>query len=1184
MTLHRLLTLSFLSVSLFLPAAIGTNRREVCDCNGKSRQCIFDRDLLRETGNGYRCLNCLDNTDGVHCERCREEFYRQRDGDCCLPCNCNPRGSLGMQCDNYGRCSCKPGVTGDKCDQCQPGFHSFSEAGCKAGGQVSSVQCDCDPAGSTGRCVSGRCICKASVSGERCDRCKPGYYNLDAGNPEGCSQCFCYGHSTVCTSAENYNIHRISSTFQQDAEGWRGVYVEGSPVQLQWSARHKDVFVIARRSEPTYFMAPARFLGNQQVSYGQTLSFDYRVDRGGRHPSPHDVILEGAGLRVSAPLLPHEKILPCGISKTYTFRLDEHPSSRWSPKLSYFEYRRLLGNLTALWIRATYGEYSTGYLDNVTLVSAQPTSGAPAPWVERCECPAGYQGQFCEGCALEYKRDSSTSGPFSPCVLCNCQGGGNCDPDTGECYSGDEDMEHNPRCPLGFYSDPWSPQSCRPCPCRNGQGCSVAPGGKEIVCNNCPPGVAGINCELCADGYFGDPVGENGPMRPCRPCQCSNNVDPSAVGNCDHLTGECLKCIYNTAGFYCDQCRDGFYGNPLAPSPADKCQACNCNSLGSESLKCRDDGSCVCKPGFEGPNCERTQCPACYSHVQTQVQQYLHQLQELEMLVSRVQFGSGSETNEELEGKMQQAEETLREILREALSLQAADKSLESQVSKMKGQGSSYQSRLDDIRATVERLQALGRRYQAQVQDTRRLIERARLDLEQSKVTLSGVNIPSSPLPGGSNNFLMLAQEALRLANSHVQSANAIEQAVRAAEDDSGQALDLVRSAVSGGGILASSLQGLLKTYDETKLLATDLEADASRSSSDADRAYQGSLQLLSSVSRLSKIDTGSFQAEATRLRQEADTLMGLVDTYMAEYRRLQSSAGSWEEETKQLLQSGEGKRQTSIQLLSRANLAKSGAQQALSAGNATFYEVELILKNLRGFHLQVDDRRKEAEDAMRRLPLISNTVVNAADKTRRAEDALGSAAADAKTARSMASEAKEITSGIQQEIRRLNLEANRTADGFLALEKGIAAVVDEAREAERQITSKSLEIDMDATTAQKMGQEAQVAYTGAQSAGTAVQETLRALENILHLMDQPGAMDEQGLRLLELNLSKAKTKNSQLKEQMSELEKTASLQRLRVQGLERSINEILADIRNLEEIRNNLPPGCYNTNPIEKP
>lgn len=48
---------------------------------------------------------------------------------------------------------------------------------------------------------------------------------------------------------------------------------------------------------------------------------------------------------------------------------------------------------------------------------------------------------------------------------------------------------------------------------------------------------------------------------------------------------------------------------------------------------------------------------------------YLQQLQELELLSSEVQAGGGS-VGQELEGKMQLAEETLQAILREALSLQ----------------------------------------------------------------------------------------------------------------------------------------------------------------------------------------------------------------------------------------------------------------------------------------------------------------------------------------------------------------------------------------------------------------------------------------------------------------------------------------------------------------------------------
>ncbi|NWI27035.1 LAMC2 protein, partial [Sula dactylatra] len=1148
-----------------------------CDCNGMSRQCIFDWHLLRETGNGYRCLGCLGNTEGAHCERCKEGFFRQQEEDCCLPCHCHPQGALGPQCDSDGRCTCKPGVMGKKCDQCQPGFESLSEAGCRSNGQ--NLQCECDPAGSTGGCLSGRCVCKASATGERCERCKRNFYNLDARNPTGCSPCFCYGHSAACVSAENYSIYNITSTFQQGAEGWRGVHESGSPAQLQWSPRHQDAFIAARRSEPIYFVAPVKFLGNQQLSYGQTLSFDYRLDRGGRQPSPHDVVLEGDGLRVTAPFLPQGRVLPCGISQTYTFRLDEHPSSKWSPRLNHFEYRRLLGNLTALWIRATFGEYSTGYIDNVILVSAQPVPGVPAPWVERCECPVGYQGQFCERCAPGHRRDAPSLGPFSICVPCNCQGGGICDPDTGECYSGDENVGNSISCPFGFYRDPRQPHGCRACPCGNGQGCSVVLGGEDVICDSCPLGAAGANCEYCADGYFGDPAAS----QPCQPCQCNGNVEPNAVGNCDRRTGECLKCIYNTAGFHCDRCKEGFFGNPLAPNPADKCRACTCDLAGAEPLKCGSDGSCICKPGFKGPSCEESECPACYSQVKSQVDLYLQQLAELELLFSEVQAHGGAES-QELEGRMQVAEEMLRTILGEALSLQASDRSLESRVTRMKGQGSSSQSRLDEIKATVERLRSLGSQYERQVQDTRQLLERARLDLDRSGAALRQVTIPASNLPVGSNQFLMLAQEALRLANSHAQAANTIEQAAKSAQEDAQQALELVRVAAGGEAATSGSLLGLLGKYEELKLLAGGLKAEADGMASKADKAYQGSLVLLNSLSRLTKTDISSFEGEATRLKQDASALLSLVDTYMAQYKQLQSRTGRWEEEIKQLLRRGEGERATLTQLLSRANLARSTALQAVSAGNTTFYEVEQILKSLREFNLQTGDKRREAEDAMRRLPIISSMVASAREKTDRAEAILGSAASESKAASSVAGEAKQITMGIQQEITRLKVEANKTADGVLALEKAVATLQREAKEVDGEFERKLSEVEADAAVIQETAQEAQRVHAKAGRAGVVVQETLNALEELLHLINQPAAVDEDGLKQLEMNFSKAKSRSNQLKDKMSELEQTATLQKARVRTLESSIDEILADIKNLEDIQRSLPPGCYNTKAIELP
>lgn len=78
--------------------------------------------------------------------------------------------------------------------------------------------------------------------------------------------------------------------------------------------------------------------------------------------------------------------------------------------------------------------------------------------------------------------------------------------------------------------------------------------------------------------------------------------------------------------------------------------------------------------------------------------------------------------------------------------------------------------------------------------------------------------------------------------------------------------------------------------------------------------------------------------------------------------------------------------------------------------------------------------------------------------------------------------------------------------------------------------------------------------------------------------------MNDQGLLVLEQQLSRAKTQiNSQLRPLMSELEDRARRQRGHLHLLETSIDGILADVKNLEDIRDNLPPGCYNTQALEQ-
>ncbi|XP_063172513.1 laminin subunit gamma-3 [Candoia aspera] len=583
-----------------------------CNCSGRSEECYYDWELYRQTGHGGRCVNCRDNTAGPHCGHCRPNFYRWDVQMACQPCNCNQAGSLNPQCDDAGRCKCKATVTGWKCEQCQEGFHSLSEGGCRP--------CACDSAGSLGTCDpnSGHCRCKKKVEGYLCNRCQPGSFNLQPHNPEGCTSCFCYGHSTVCTTAPGYEAHDIVSDFRQGLDGWRAKDPDGQEMLLHWD---REVISIDQNEQDVIgFWAPAKFRGDQRFSYGQLLSVVLHFEDNATDVSSPSIqlVLEGDGVFLSAR---HENPedggneIPCK-ERIVSFRLHEAEEAM-SLVLSPFQFQQMLANLTMLQIQVRSKPRSGRIaLKEVQLASAHPGDSQRASWVEECICPQGYQGRFCELCTPGYKREIAGGGRLASCVPCACNQHGSCDPNTGICQ-----CLHNTegpaceRCTAGFYGNPFvgHPDDCQPCPCPGRAPCTTILDSGEVVCTHCPPGQRGRLCELCDEGFFGDPLGRNGSVRRCSSCDCSGNVDANAVGNCDASTGQCLRCLYNTAGEHCERCQAGFYGNPLAANPAIKCAPCNCNPGGSAHGPEACDpvsGQCRCLPSVTGREC--TQCAGGY--------------------------------------------------------------------------------------------------------------------------------------------------------------------------------------------------------------------------------------------------------------------------------------------------------------------------------------------------------------------------------------------------------------------------------------------------------------------------------------------------------------------------------------------------------------------------------------------
>ncbi|CAH2208304.1 jg10546, partial [Pararge aegeria aegeria] len=172
---------------------------------------------------------------------------------------------------------------------------------------------------------------------------------------------------------------------------------------------------------------------------------------------------------------------------------------------------------------------------------------------------------------------------------------------------------------------------------------------QSIVCTDCPAGYAGPRCEVCADGHFGDPTGQFGPPKECEECQCNGNVDPNAVGNCNRTTGECLKCIYNTAGEHCDKCLSGFFGDALLQNNKGDCKRCECHEAGTlesseGSPQCDGlTGHCACRPRVIGKNCDMCEVNISLGQQWRRNQsRYINKMYHLVSTCMRNHFNGGS--------------------------------------------------------------------------------------------------------------------------------------------------------------------------------------------------------------------------------------------------------------------------------------------------------------------------------------------------------------------------------------------------------------------------------------------------------------------------------------------------------------------------------------------------------------
>ncbi|XP_069085921.1 laminin subunit beta-4 isoform X2 [Pleurodeles waltl] len=611
-----------------------------CNCNKHSEKCHFDMNVYQANFglSGGVCDDCQHNTFGRHCEKCKPFFYHDplrdiSDPYACVPCDCDPEGSLhnGM-CQSKtdpalatvaGKCQCKENVEGIRCDRCKAGYFGLSgidPVGCQ--------YCSCNPWGSVplSTCdpVTGECLCQRLATGRYCDECLPGYWGL--GNSlQACTSCDCDiggAYSNLCSSYDGQCECLPHMTGRQCKTPASGYFIVSLDYYIYEAEDAQPLYasesIIKTTAAPTTSPELPKcddYFRQQGIEYkyinGRIILKSVPTDSARerrqvqdflppetpvqivfREPTPgipitwtgpgYARVLNGAGLRfvVNNIPLPMEFVI--------TLRYEPETSGDWRAKIIV---------------------NSTGPSSSERCRHKDSLSGAKYLILPAASRIALLDSQVCMEPGKRYLVDvyfthlSASDSQPKPHILIDSLGliaktesaGDACSKQQFEQYERYRCIEVAPEFPL-------HPAACEDlvvsisarlhngalqCRC-NRQGSLAGSCGKFGGQCLCKPNVVGPCCNRCVEGGYN--FGPDG----CTACDCNALGSISSI--CDQMTGQC-SCHSETQGRRCDQCLSRYFGFP-------SCRPCLCN--GNAELCDADTGACFnCKGFTTGDNCER---------------------------------------------------------------------------------------------------------------------------------------------------------------------------------------------------------------------------------------------------------------------------------------------------------------------------------------------------------------------------------------------------------------------------------------------------------------------------------------------------------------------------------------------------------------------------------------------------
>jgi integrin beta 4 len=430
-----------------------------------------------------------------------------------------------------------------------------------------------------------------------------------------------------------------------------------------------------------------------------------------------------------------------------------------------------------------------------------------------------------------------------------------------------------------------------------------------------------------------------------------------------------------------------------------------------------------------------------------------------------------------------------------------------------------------------------------------------------------------------------LSKQARDLAAGQEQLSGEIEGTASEAKGTSEEALRLVQ----GTGVDSSIEDEIGKVeaeYSDAEDLFTEASQLARDSKTKADTVHMESTTLLAKSRQplqmydgeVLRASTGDIKEQAQMIKDKAAEVKATNQDLLAQVEQQAQEAGT-------LLEEGTKAQQKLDLLMAKAHSAEAEAQAAKTQGEETLQQAEEILQDLLGFNEKVESSKKNASEALLRIPEIEMKIDQANQTSIGAQGTIDDAEDDALKAREQAAMAEANATRASEGAENIKMAADEINQVAQGQNDRAEALQGNATQTMMELGALETQADDDSQLIQQAQMKANEAKRKADEATAAVED---ALDDVRRLMDELNALspiDPNRLQTIEdsfINVKRTFEFDLNIDQIMQRLRDAEQEQQGWINTYQFSLDDLIAQVENIQDISDSLPDFCPNFDRLE--